>query len=75
MSRRKRTDLVTISPEVVLGPNVLVSILDTILESRLMLPVFPMLIPEVVSVDRCNNQSGRDNTVSDLVFQFTRSCT
>lgn len=66
MSGKKKTDLVSISPKVVLGPNVLVRIFDAILEGRLVLPVLPMLIPEVIGVDRCNNQGGRNDTAFDF---------
>lgn len=45
------TYLVTISPEEVLASDVLVRVLDTVLQSRHMRPMLPMLSPEVVCVD------------------------
>lgn len=44
--------LVTIAKEVVLGANVLVSVLSALLKRSHVVPVLPVLVPEVVGIDR-----------------------
>ncbi len=46
------TDLITITPAKVLRTKVLVRILGTLLQWRHMVPMLPMLIPQVPSIDR-----------------------
>lgn len=55
--------LVTITPLVVLGPDVLVRVLDALLQGRQVLPVLPVLVPEDVRVDAGRNDADGDDTV------------
>lgn len=52
------THLITITPEVVLGSDVLVWVLRSLLQGRLMSPMLPMLIPQDIGIDGGNNQAG-----------------
>ena len=61
------TYLVTVSPREVLDTNVLVGVLGALLKRRHVLPVLPVLGPEVVGVEATTNQTGDDSTVSQLV--------
>lgn len=56
--------LVAISPGVVLGPDVLVRVLDALLQRRQVLPVLPVLIPEIVAVRTSGGKGGDATTVS-----------
>lgn len=47
----EETNLVSISPEVVLAPDVLVRVLSAVFESRQVFPVFPMFVPEIIGID------------------------
>lgn len=58
--------LVTVSPEEVLGPDVLVRIFHALLQGREVFPVFPMLIPQVPGVDASEDEAGCDDTVTLL---------
>lgn len=57
------TYLVTIAPRVVLGADVLVGVLHTLLKRGHVSPVLPMLLPEVVGIgatkDEARNHSAR----------------
>lgn len=55
---------VPIAPKVILGPNILVRILDSLVQWGEMLPVLPMLVPEVIRVQRCQYQSWNTHAVS-----------
>ena len=56
--------LVTVAPLIILGPYVLVGVLDTLLERREMRPMVPMLVPQVVGVGGSNHKGGNRDTVS-----------
>lgn len=55
---RGATHLVTIAPWVVLHTHVLVGILGAFLERGHVLPVLPMLHPEVIGIDAGEGQAG-----------------
>ena len=57
----KRTHLVTVTPEEVLGADVLVRVLDALLEWWEVLPVLPMLIPQVIGVETAKGKDGDDD--------------
>lgn len=63
------THLVTITPEEVLGPDVLVRVLGLLLQTGAVREVLPMLIPQVVGVDRTEDQDGRNGTRDRLVVR------
>lgn len=56
-----KTHLITISPGVVLHPEVLVGVLGTLLERGHVLPVLPVLIPEVPGVDTGKQHARNDS--------------
>ena len=53
--------LISISPEEVLCPKVLVWILDSLLQWRKMAPVLPMLIPQILCIDAPKDQAWYDD--------------
>jgi hypothetical protein len=55
--------LVAVSPGEVLGPDVLVGVLDALLERGHVAPVLPVLVPEVVGVVAREDDAGGDTTV------------
>jgi hypothetical protein len=55
------TNLVTISPGEVLAADVLVGVLGTLLERGHVVPVLPVLVPQVVGVQATANQAGDDS--------------
>lgn len=55
--------LVAIAPGEVLGADVLVGILDTLLKRGQVAPVGPVLIPEVVGVEASEEDASRDATI------------
>lgn len=59
------THLVTISPGVVLAADVLVGVLGTLLERGHVLPVLPVLVPQVVGVQATANEAGDDSAAKD----------
>ena len=60
--------LVTVAPEVVLGPDVLEGVLDSLLQGSAVRPVLPVLGPEAVGVDTRQNDGGdHDATFRDVV--------
>jgi hypothetical protein len=63
------THLVAIAPLVVLGADVLVGVLNTLLQRRHVAPVLPMLIPEPVGIGTCEDEAG-SNTASFLLASF-----
>jgi hypothetical protein len=64
---RQQAYLVTVSPGEVLRPDVLVGVLDALLEGREVLPVLPMLGPEVVGVDAGDQEGGDADAVGEDV--------
>lgn len=56
--------LVTVTPLVVLGADVLVSILGALLQSRHVAPVLPVIVPQVVGVGAGGNDARGDTTVN-----------
>lgn len=58
--------LVAIAPRVVLGADVLVGVLDALLQGGHVLPVLPVLGPEVVGVEACEQEAGEDSAVSNV---------
>lgn len=56
--------LVAISPKEVLGPDVLVRVLDLLLKRRLVRLVLPVLGPQAVGIDACEDERGDDNAAS-----------
>ncbi len=52
------TNLITIPPDIIFRPNILIRILRTLIQRRHMLPMLPMLRPQIVSVDAGDNQAG-----------------
>jgi hypothetical protein len=57
------THLVTVSPEVVLGPDVLEGVLGLVLERGAVRDVLPVLGPEPVGVDAGEDDAGDHNAV------------
>ena len=53
----RQTHLISIAPEEVLGSKVLVRVLRSLLQRRQVLPMSPMLIPQVVRIHASNYQS------------------
>jgi len=53
--------LVTISPEEVLGPKILVRIFDTLFQRWEVFPMLPMLVPQVPRVDASEDEAGDDD--------------
>lgn len=69
------TNLVTVAPGVVLHADVLVGVLGALLQRGHVLPVLPVLGPEVVSVDATADQAGNDGTTREQVrCVLRRSC-
>ena len=60
------THLVTIAPEKVLRPDVLVRVLDALLQRREVLPVLPVLVPQVPSIETTEAEDGNDDAASKL---------
>jgi len=53
--------LVPISEEEVLGSDVLVWVFDTLLKWRKVFPMLPMFAPEIVGIDRGDDETGDNN--------------
>lgn len=68
-----RAHLVSISPREVLDTNVLVGVFDTLLERGKVVPVLPVLSPEVVSIDTSKDQSGNDSAAELVSVVLRRS--
>lgn len=62
-----KTCLVTVTPREVLDANILVWVLGALLKRGHVLPVLPVLRPEVVGVEATTNQAGNDSTFIKLV--------
>lgn len=62
-TRRTGTHLVTVAPGEVLHADVLVGVLGALLQRGHVLPVLPVLLPEVVGVDAAADQAGNNGTV------------
>lgn len=67
MQIRERTYLVTVTEGEVLHTDVLVRVLGALLDRRHVLPVLPVLVPEVVGVETTANQAGNDSAAGQLV--------
>jgi hypothetical protein len=63
--------LVTIAPPVVLAPDILIGILDALFQWGHVVPMLPMLIPQVVGVD-CGESNARDHNAARLLVQRER---
>jgi len=55
------TDLVTISPKEVPRPYVLIWILNPLLQRRQVLPMLPMLPPQIPGIDAAEDEAGNDD--------------
>jgi hypothetical protein len=55
-------DLVAVSKPEVLASNVLVWVFNSLFQRRQMLPMFPMLGPQVVGIDASQNETGDHHT-------------
>jgi len=64
--RETQTNLITITPEEVLRPDILVRVLGLLLERRSVGHVLPVLDPQAVCVDGCNAQAGNHNVDGHL---------
>lgn len=64
--REGKTHLVTVAKGEVLHADILVGVLGALLERGHVLPVLPVLIPEVVSVDATANQAGDNSTIGPI---------
>lgn len=69
----RETHLVTITPGVVLGTDVLVGVLGALLKRRHVVPVLPVLIPQVVGIEAATNQAGNDSAASNSSVMSCRS--
>jgi hypothetical protein len=61
---RERTYLVTVTEREVLHTDVLVRVLGALLERRHVVPVLPVLVPQVVGVKATADQAG-DNSATE----------
>ena len=59
---KAKSHLVTVSPRVVLHTDVLVRVLGALLHRGHVLPVLPVLLPEVVGVDSGKDQAWGNST-------------
>jgi hypothetical protein len=66
--RLGKSYLITVSPEVVLGPDVLERVLGLVLERGAVRDVLPVLGPEPVCVDTGEDDGGDHNAVRVLVL-------
>lgn len=67
--------LIAISPREILRPDVLVWVLDAFLQGREMLPVLPVLVPEIPGVDAAEDDAGDYHAVDfGLLSAFFLSC-
>jgi len=64
--KETQTNLVTITPEKVLRPDVLVRVLDLLLKRRSVGNVLPVLGPQAVCVDGGDAQGGNHNVNGHL---------
>lgn len=62
---RTCTYLVTVTPGEVLGADVLVGVLGTLLKRGHMVPVLPVLVPQIVGIDTTTNEAG-DNSTAEV---------
>jgi hypothetical protein len=60
------THLVTVSPEVVLGPDVLEGVLGLVLERGAVRDMLPVLGPEPVGVDAGEDDAGDHDAVQEV---------
>lgn len=61
-----KTNLISVSPKVILGSDVLIRVLGALLKRGLVLPVLPMFTPEVVGIDGCDDEGRGNDTVFGL---------
>jgi len=70
-----QTHLVSVAPEEVLGADVLVRILSSLLQRRQVRPVLPMLVPQDIGVQASNDQAREGHAVEVSIsvspVQFT----
>lgn len=59
-----KTHLITVSPWVILHPDILVGVLSALFKRGHMLPMLPVLSPEVVGVDATANNGGDDGAAA-----------
>ena len=60
---KANSHLIAITPWEVLASNILVRVLCAFFEWRHVVPMVPMLVPEVVSIDSGKDQAGRDHAI------------
>ena len=63
--------LVSVTPLVVLGTDVLVRVLGALLQRRHVRPVLPVLAPEPVGVGTGGDKAGGDTVEGDLLPEFS----
>lgn len=72
---QEQTHLVSVAPEEVLGADVLVRILSSLLQRRQVRPVLPMLVPQDIGVQASNDQAREGHAVKVSIsvspVQFT----
>jgi hypothetical protein len=51
------SDLISISPEEVLRPNVLIRIFNSLFQRRQVAPVLPMLVPQIPRIDTTEDEA------------------
>lgn len=56
------TYLVTVTPGEVLGADILVGVFGTLLKRGHVVPVLPVLVPQVVGVDATTDEAGNNST-------------
>jgi hypothetical protein len=61
------THLVTVTPGEVLHTDVLVGVLGALLQRRHVVPVLPVLVPQVVGVKATADQAGDNSAVQSIV--------
>lgn len=65
--------LVTIPPRVILASDVLVRVFNAILKRGHMVPVIPVLFPEVIGIERTKRQARYNHVESYLPPEVTRN--
>lgn len=68
------TYLIAITPGVIFVSNVLVRVFYPLFQRWHVLPVFPMLIPQVVGIDAGEKDDGHDSVDGKFSPQVTGSC-
>ncbi len=65
-TRKNKAYLVTVTPLIVLGADVLVGVLGALLQSGHVVPVLPVLVPQVICVGTGGDEAG-GNTATNLL--------